>query len=146
MTEPAPGIKIKAIAVPDFQPKKRRAGKRVKKQKDKVATTELRKQQNRMVFGEQESEVSFGDDVVGLGMSTKQVGKLRVVQEDKKVKASHHLSKRTRAVLAHSSTVSGLATSLAFTPVQGIELGDPELERKRREDAVKKANDRWFSG
>jgi U4/U6 small nuclear ribonucleoprotein PRP31 len=67
MTEPAPGLKIKAIPVPDFLPKKRRAGKRVKKQKDKVATTELRKQQNRMTFGEQESEVSFGDDVVGLG-------------------------------------------------------------------------------
>jgi U4/U6 small nuclear ribonucleoprotein PRP31 len=80
-------------------------------------------------------------------MSTKQVGKLRVVQEDKKVKAQHHLSKKTRAVLAHTSAVSGLATSLAFTPVQGIELGDPaEIERRRREAEVKKANDRWFSG
>lgn len=81
-------------------------------------------------------------------MSTKQTGKLRVVQEDTKVKAGAFMSKKMRGVLAHTGAVSGLATSLAFTPVQGIELGDPEAERKRREAAagVKKAGGGWFSG
>ena len=40
---------------------------------------------------------------------------------------------------------SGTASSIAFTPVQGLELVDPkiknELKRKREEE-----NDRWFKG
>lgn len=38
------------------------------------------------------------------------------------------------------TTTSGLASSLAFTPVQGIELVDPTAAAER----VKKANEKYF--
>ena len=96
-----------------------------------------------MTFGEAEAEHGFGDSVVGLGMVGKETGKLRAVQADKRVKG--HISKKHKTMLQHTSAVSGLATSLAFTPVQGIELGDPAMLEKKRQEAVKAANNRWFN-
>jgi U4/U6 small nuclear ribonucleoprotein PRP31 len=37
-------------------------------------------------------------------------------------------------------SVSGLSSSLAFTPVQGMELVDPALQKRRLEAA----NESWF--
>lgn len=37
---------------------------------------------------------------------------------------------------------TGFQTSLSFTPVQGIELENPDIKRQR----VKEANQNWFSG
>lgn len=56
------------------------------------------------------------------------------------------LSKTQRNKLANFKTsapgtaTSGLATSLAFTPVQGLELVDPARQRK-----VEEANSKWFA-
>jgi hypothetical protein len=53
------------------------------------------------------------------------------------------LSKRHRTFQAPStSNVSGLSSSVAFTPVKGIELHNPELAAQR----VKAANERYFAG
>jgi len=41
-----------------------------------------------------------------------------------------------------SDASSGMATSLSFTPVQGIEIVTPSLSAAQR---VKEANDRWFA-
>lgn len=41
-----------------------------------------------------------------------------------------------------ASNVSGTATSLSFTPVQGIEIVTPSLARAQQ---VQAANDRWFA-
>lgn len=41
-----------------------------------------------------------------------------------------------------SSSESGLATSLSFTPVQGLEIATPSLSAAQR---VQAANDRWFA-
>ncbi len=43
----------KPLPVPDQAPKKKRGGKRYRKQKELMAMTELRKQQNRLKFGEE---------------------------------------------------------------------------------------------
>jgi U4/U6 small nuclear ribonucleoprotein PRP31 len=43
---------------------------------------------------------------------------------------------------ALSSDTSGTATSLSFTPVQGLEIVTPSLSAAQR---VKEANDRWFA-
>jgi U4/U6 small nuclear ribonucleoprotein PRP31 len=40
-----------------------------------------------------------------------------------------------------ANNTSGLASSVAFTPVKGIELINPELAA----DKVKKANDKYFN-
>ena len=44
--------------------------------------------------------------------------------------------------MGSSGATSGLSSSLAFTPVQGIELINPEEAQKK----VKEANDRYFGG
>ena len=50
--EPPPVKAAKALAAPIEAPKKRRGGRRVRKMKERYAVTELRKQANRMNFGE----------------------------------------------------------------------------------------------
>lgn len=58
--EPPPTKQPKPLAAPDDRPKKRRAGRRVRKMKEKYATTEMRKQANRMAFGVAEEETASG--------------------------------------------------------------------------------------
>ena len=50
--EPPPCKDIKALPAPIEGPRKRRGGRRVRKMKERYAVTELRKQANRMNFGE----------------------------------------------------------------------------------------------
>ena len=50
--EPPPVKAAKALPAPLEAPKKRRGGRRVRKMKERYAVTELRKQANRMNFGE----------------------------------------------------------------------------------------------
>ena len=65
--------------------------------------------------------------------------KLRKVE----TKSTVHLSKRTRKALSASSStaVDGSVSSLVFTPVQGIELVNPNAAKER----VTEANNTWFS-
>lgn len=42
-----------------------------------------------------------------------------------------------------NDAASGMATSLSFTPVQGLEIVTPSLSAAQR---VQAANDRWFAG
>lgn len=84
----APSLKAtKALPVPDEGPKKRRAGKRVRRQNQAYAMTELRAARNRLAFGEAEEEVGYGDETEGLGMSTKQMGKIRASVTDQRSKS-----------------------------------------------------------
>lgn len=50
---------------------------RARKQKEAYAMTDLRKQQNRMVFGQAEAEVGAYDETVGMGMIGSSSGKVR---------------------------------------------------------------------
>jgi U4/U6 small nuclear ribonucleoprotein PRP31 len=137
--------------------------------------TEIRKAQNRMVFGKEEKEVGYGDSVKGMGMiGSTDTGRLRAQQIDPKTRAK--LSKKQGAgwggdtTLGAASSIKGFGaggtatslrahglrtggvglggagtSSIAFTPVQGLELVDPkardEANRKRKAD-----EDRWFKG
>ncbi|CAO3611396.1 unnamed protein product [Cunninghamella echinulata] len=138
LQEPPPTKNIKALPVPDEGPKKRRGGKRVRRQKEAYAMTELRAARNRMTFGEAEVEVGYGDETEGLGMAAKQLGKIRASQIDQRTKVKAPKLKSFN----NSSGIqtSGLASSLSFTPVQGIELIDPTAAAER----VKKANEKYF--
>ncbi|KAG8965800.1 U4/U6-U5 snRNP complex subunit prp31 [Tulasnella sp. 419] len=148
LAEPPPAKVVKALPVPDDGPKKRRGGKRARKAKEAYAQTELRKLQNRLAFGEAEEEVGAFDETKGLGMlGTAGTGKVRANAIDAKSRAKMSKANKLRTQVlnraaSQSQGVSGTATSLVFTPVQGLELVNHAAAAAR----VKAANDRWFSG
>ncbi|CAN0879046.1 U4/U6 small nuclear ribonucleoprotein Prp31 homolog [Linum grandiflorum] len=135
--EPPPARQPKPLPVPDSEPKKKRGGIRQRKMKERqvlvYAVTDMRKLANRMQFGVPE-ESSLGDGLgEGYGMLGQGgSGKLRVAVSQsklaakvaKKFKVKHNGSRSTCG--AASTSRSGLASSLAFTPVQGIELSNPQ--------------------
>ncbi|GAB1518886.1 small nuclear ribonucleoprotein [Rhizoctonia solani] len=145
LAEPPPQKVVKALPIPDDGPKKRRGGKRARKAKEAYAMTELRKLQNRMEFGKAEEEVGAFDETKGLGMMGNSFGKVRAGAADAKSKAKMSKANklRTQAITraAQSANTSGTATSLSFTPAQGLELVNPSLAAAR----VKAANERWFA-
>jgi U4/U6 small nuclear ribonucleoprotein PRP31 len=174
LTEPPKNQGVRALPTPDDKPSRKRGGRRARKAKEATAMTEIRKAQNRMAFGKEEKEVSFGDSTTGLGMvGATDTGRIRAHQIDPKTRAK--LSKKNpgwggdttlgsntslkgfgASGTATTLRASGLRTngvgaasagtsSIAFTPVQGLELVDPrvreEANRKRKLD-----EDRWFKG
>ncbi|CAG8436180.1 9506_t:CDS:10 [Diversispora eburnea] len=136
LQEPPPTKTVKPLPVPDEGPKKRRAGK---KMKEAYAFTELRKAQNRMAFGVPEDETGSFDKTKGLGLIGQSTGKIRAAVADQRVKAK---APKRHQFTGSSGATSGLSSSLAFTPVQGIELINPEEAQKK----VKEVNDRYFGG
>ncbi|ORX83034.1 Nop domain-containing protein [Anaeromyces robustus] len=141
MQEPPPGKTVKALPIPDDGPKKRRGGKRVRRMKESYAVTELRRAQNRMTFGVQEDEVSGIDSTEGLGLIRQQSGRIRAFQNDPRTKVKLN-PKRQRMMGGSSGATSGLSSSIAFTPVQGIELENPETAQQK----LKEISERYFSG
>ncbi|XVF86692.1 hypothetical protein PTKIN_Ptkin18bG0062600 [Pterospermum kingtungense] len=122
----------KPLPVPDSVPKKRRGGRRLRKMKDRYGITERRKLQNMVQFGVQE-ESSLGDGLgEGYGMlgQAGSSGKLRALVAQSKLAAK--VAKKFKDKHYGSSggggggATSGLTSSLAFTPVQGIELANPQ--------------------
>ncbi|GAA5996703.1 U4/U6-U5 snRNP complex subunit PRP31 [Rhodotorula paludigena] len=144
LARPPPKKVTKALPIPDEKKKNRRGGKRARKAKEAYAQTELRKQQNRLRFGEAEEEVGAYDDVQGMGMVGSSSGRVRANMGEarSKAKISKSLKGRLASIKPTSGTAtSGLATSLAFTPVQGLELVDPSKMRSK----VDEANAKWFA-
>ncbi|KAM0745807.1 Nop domain-containing protein [Meredithblackwellia eburnea MCA 4105] len=146
LAKPPPRKVVKALPKPEEGGKKnRRGGRRARKLKEQFQMTELRKLQNRVRFGEEEEETGAYDETRGLGMIGKESGRIRNTQAEARSQAK--LTKAQKGRLASirtsstSSATSGLATSLAFTPVQGLELVDPSKLRNK----VKEANDKWFA-
>ncbi|KAI0796495.1 Nop domain-containing protein [Abortiporus biennis] len=149
LAAPPPSKLTKALPIPNDGPKKRRGGKRARKAKEAYAQTELRKLQNRMAFGEAEQEVGAFDQTKGLGMIGS--GKVRANAGEAKSRAKLSKTNKLRtAALARAgqsaggtqTSLSGTATSLTITPVQGFELTNRAAAAQR----VKEANDRWFAG
>eukprot|EP01027_Heterolobosea_sp_BB2_P005205 GEZU01007975.1.p1 GENE.GEZU01007975.1~~GEZU01007975.1.p1 ORF type:complete len:555 (+),score=196.05 GEZU01007975.1:52-1665(+) len=131
--EPPPAKQEKPLPVPDEKPKKRRGGKRLRKEKERYKMTEMRKQANRIQFGTPEDETVEGK---GLGMLGKSgSGKIRINVETK-LKVPKKLLQKNRP--GHQT--SGLSTSLAFTPVQGFELENPDKAK-----LAPQTKDKYFS-
>jgi len=132
--EPQPIKLPKPLPAPDDKPKKRRGGKRLRQIKQKYEITELRKQANRMVFGP-EAQETFRNTSKSLGMiGVSGSGKVRLSAQEKGI-----LKKQKQKVFGSSGATSGLSSSLAFTPVQGLELSNPDAVQK-----VKEANEKYF--
>lgn len=181
LTEPPPNKGQRALPAPDDKPSRKRGGRRARKAKEATAMTELRKAQNRMVFGKEEKETDYGigDSTTGMGMiGQTNDGRIRGMQIDNRTRAKlsqkhkgwggatplggaasslrgfgqsgNNIDLRGKGLRTSGvgSTIgggAGTASSLAFTPVQGLELVDPkvqaELNRKRKAE-----EDRWFKG
>jgi U4/U6 small nuclear ribonucleoprotein PRP31 len=158
LVEPPPVKNIRALKAPMDAPKKKRGGRRVRQMKERYAVTELRKQANRMTFGELEDD-SYQSD---LGATRGNIGKggigggIRMAQVDErtKVRISQTLKKNLQKQQAvwggmssigrkhgHAGHVSGTASSVAFTPVQGLEIVNPVAMEKK----VAEANAKYFS-
>ena len=111
LTAPPPSKVVKALAIPNDGPKKRRGGRRcvepllrstfffffflstptepsARKAKEAYAQTELRKLTNRMAFGEAEEEVGAFDETKGLGMIGVGTGKVRANLGEAKARGS----------------------------------------------------------
>ncbi|KAM3302455.1 U4/U6 small nuclear ribonucleoprotein Prp31 [Capsicum chacoense] len=111
----------KALPVPDFTSRKKTGGRRHRKRKERYQVTDAQKLRNRMQFRVPE-ESSLGDGIeVGYGMHGQAgSGRLRI-----SARQSKKIAKISEANKSYGSTgafTSGLSSSLAFTPVQGIEL------------------------
>jgi U4/U6 small nuclear ribonucleoprotein PRP31 len=165
LQEPPPAKMIKVLPIPHegANPKKRRGGRRARTAKERNGMTEMRKMQNRVRFGEAEEEVGAFDETVGMGMINAKgdTGRLRVTSanEASRARMSKRNTQRIQAIQQGvgaarrlesyeaagegsgkgSVETSGTASSLAFTPFQGIELVDPSRQSK-----VEEANAKWF--
>mmetsp|Transcript_26826 Transcript_26826/g.48452 ORF Transcript_26826/g.48452 Transcript_26826/m.48452 type:complete len:115 (+) Transcript_26826:3-347(+) len=102
----------------------------------------MMKQANRRAFSAESGE--YGDDAMGLTLGmldTKEGGAMRNTVEKRKMRQANTKSSRKRAVQMSSGATNGLASSMVFTPVQGLELVNPDANRER----VRQANAKWFS-
>jgi len=175
LTEVPANKGVRALPAPDDKPARKRGGRRARKAKEATAMTEIRKAQNRVAFGKEEKEVGYGDATKGMGMiGATDTGRLRAQQIDTKTRAKLSkkqgagwggdttlgaasslkgfgaggtaTSMRAQGLRTGGVGLGGVGTSsIAFTPVQGLELVDP----KKREEANRKRKvdeDRWFKG
>ncbi|KAL0272455.1 UNVERIFIED_CONTAM: hypothetical protein PYX00_005415 [Menopon gallinae] len=150
LTEPPPVKFAKPLPKPVDQPKKKRGGRHVRKMKERYAMTELRKQANRMNFADIEDD-AYQED---LGYTRGTIGKtgtgrirLPQIDEKTKVRISKTLQKnlQKQQQWGGSTTVkkqvSGTASSVAFTPLQGLEIVNPQAAEKISNEA----NAKYFS-
>jgi U4/U6 small nuclear ribonucleoprotein PRP31 len=87
LVEPPPAKQTKALPLP-IEFKKRRGGKRARREKERLAGSELRKASNRMAFGEAEEEIiGTTGESIGLGLIGGSSGKLRLKSKDRKFKS-----------------------------------------------------------
>lgn len=125
--------------------------------KEKFGVTELRKQANRtpypdlprplsthyfvrvragIAFGV-EAEETLGNTGKGLGLIGKGTGKVRLSAEQKALLPKPKRPRLGGTASTVPGTATGLASSLAFTPVQGLEL--------RVANNQKQTSDKYFS-
>ncbi len=104
----------------------------------------MMKQANRRAFSTESGE--YGDDAMGLtlGMLDSKEGgggAIRNTVEKKKMRYANTKASRKKALQMGSGGTSGLASSMVFTPAQGLELVNPDANRER----IRQANAKFFS-
>lgn len=130
LQEPPPPKDVRPLPVPPESSGKRRGGRRLRKMKERSGMSQMRQLSNRVRFGQEEDTTS--DGLLGVGMlgQHQQSGKLKVSAQQQKLLSE----KNKKARMAGSSgSTNGLASSLAFTPVQGIELVNPTASQDAKE-------------
>ena len=133
---PPPSRTVKPRPRPDDKPSRKRGGRRYRALKERLGLTAVRKAANRLSTSESAAE--YGDVAMGMdrGMLNQDVGGgVRVKAANQKI-----LKKRRVDAGAASAATHGLASTIAFTPVQGMELVNPDAAAER----VKAANAKYF--
>lgn len=149
LLEAAPMNAVKALPIPDEGPKRRRGGRKVRKAKEPYMVTELQKQRDRLQFGKFQDEVVVMDEMEGMGMMGQSAGRVRATQLNNraKAKAAKKYEKYMKAPSAAAAS-SGIA-SIAFTPVQGFELANPQNGNSgsdvHKSKRTKTAHDKYFA-
>lgn len=151
LQEPPPVKFVKPLPKPIEQSRKKRGGKRVRKMKERYAMTEFRKNANRLNFADIEDDAyqeDLGYTRGTIGKSS--TGRVRLPQVDEKTKVrisktlQRNLQKQNQQWGGATSIrrqVSGTASSVAFTPLQGLEIVNPQAAETR----VNEANAKYFS-
>ncbi len=103
MQEPPPVKEAKALPRPDDPVRQKRGGRRVRKMKEKFAVTEMRRQANRMKFGEIGEDIFQTDLGYGVGTIKEGSGKVRNAAVDKKTQVSISKRLQVKYVLYHSN-------------------------------------------
>jgi len=156
--EPPPCKQTKALPVPLEAPRKKRGGRRARKMKERMGITDMRKLANRVNFGEIEDDVNqmnIGEGLGALNAKGGSSGKVRTVAVDKKTQV--RISKALQQKLARNNAamnssglasvfpsggrtttggrdnVNGMASSVAFTPLKGLEIINPNACEKREQ-------------
>eukprot|EP01048_Picozoa_sp_COSAG05_P019074 COSAG05_NODE_2911_length_2516_cov_2.661150_3_plen_504_part_00 len=138
LQEPPPPKQAKPLPIPGGGIKKKRGGKRYRKQKEQYAMTDARKLQNRVLFGKLQDDDLEGKNLGMLGLKSGN-GRVRVNMESKRMMKA--LKKQQQRNSSSGGATSGLSSSLAFTPVQGLELENPNA----KQFADKKNDSKYFS-
>ncbi|KAJ2583575.1 U4/U6-U5 snRNP complex subunit prp31 [Coemansia sp. RSA 1797] len=143
LLEAAPMNAIKPLPVPSEGPKRRRGGRKVRKAKESYMSTELQKQRDRLQFGTFQEEVVVMDEMEGAGMLGQSAGRIRATQLNNRAKAKV-AKKYEKYMKAPKSVVPGTA-SLAFTPVQGFELANPQSNSAHVNKKAKTTHSQYFA-
>lgn len=155
LMEPPPVKTIKALPLPLEGQRKKRGGRRYRKMKERLGMTEIRKQANRLNFAEIEADAYQDDLGFSLGVLKKGGsgggGAIRQAQVNKATNARMS-QKMQKTLLKHQratgsstvtfggmstvkrSSVSGTASSVNFTPLQGLEIVNPGAAEKKADD------------
>jgi len=164
--EPPPVKQLKALPAPKEVARKKRGGRRYRNMKERLGMTEMHKQANRMTFGEIEQDAYQDDIGFSVGqLGKKGSGRIRQAQVDGKTKVrisksmQQKLNKANNRVPGGMSTISsryggkstvrnggkstirdaksGMASTVAFTPLKGIEIVTPDASQvKAMEDGT----------
>uniref|UniRef100_A0A1I8JMZ4 U4/U6 small nuclear ribonucleoprotein Prp31 n=1 Tax=Macrostomum lignano TaxID=282301 RepID=A0A1I8JMZ4_9PLAT len=154
-------IEVKPLTAPIDPPSKKRGGRRHRKMKERLGMTEMRKAANRINFGDVQDDAyqeDLGFSLGNLGRSSS--GRIRAPVADAKTKArvskalAQKLQRQEQQLQRHqlnqlhggASTmrrpVSGTVSSVAFTPVQGLEIVNPRASERSAEEEG--ANAKYF--
>mmetsp|Transcript_28978 Transcript_28978/g.40009 ORF Transcript_28978/g.40009 Transcript_28978/m.40009 type:complete len:490 (+) Transcript_28978:12-1481(+) len=139
--EPPPAKQPKPLPVPDMDSKKRRGGRRLRKMKERYGMTDMRKAANRMNFNQPEEEYGNSGEGLGLLGANEGGGKMRITSQASKL-AAKAAKKFKEKRYGSSGGTSGLSSSIAFTPIQGIELVNPQQPQS---DAGRDGTESYFS-
>ncbi|KAI9905736.1 hypothetical protein PsorP6_013848 [Peronosclerospora sorghi] len=132
----------KALPIPDEKPRRKRGGKRYRKIKERLKMTDVRREMNRQSFATGDEE--YGDNAMGItsGSLVQQgLGNLRIIHKEQKQSSKKLRAANFAAPSDNNPPLSGLASSLAFTPVQDIELMNTDAAKTR----VSEENKKYFS-
>jgi len=145
--EPPPQKPPKPLPIPDKNKARKRGGKRFRKMREKYTPTETQRMAARLGFNVPEDELIVQGEVIGLGMLGRENlinGAIRVHERPFK-KDDNKLAKMNQRMIAKqrrkqrqlqekasAGTVSGFTTSMVFTSVGGIEMGEVQERAKKR--------------